>query len=63
MIDFIMIDQTNTLRLIRCSIEHSIVLNLINYLIVSRSITLILLYQEQSDARSNIQLYQIELTI
>ena len=40
-IDLIMIDQTNTLKVIGCSIKHSIVSNWIDHLIVSRSVTLI----------------------
>jgi uncharacterized protein YacL (UPF0231 family) len=40
-IDLIMIDQTNAIRAIGCSIEHSIVSNWINNLIVLRSIKLI----------------------
>jgi uncharacterized protein YacL (UPF0231 family) len=35
-----MIDQTSTLRVIGCLIEHSIVSNWIDHLIVSRSVTL-----------------------
>ena len=36
-----MIDQTNTLKVIRCSIEHSIVWNWIDHLIISQSVTLV----------------------
>jgi hypothetical protein len=41
LIDLIMIDQTNTLRVIGCSIEHSIVSNWIDHLIILQSIKLV----------------------